>query len=509
MLVLIAVVYAAGCRANSVQLFSSPKAEGNIFRGQYAFLLSGFDASGNPVAMAGSITANGFGQIIGGSVDVNDDFIMSTNADALTGSYTLDKNSRGMITLTNSIGSVAEPLTLAFTLKADGSAGNLIEIDANNFLTAGTIQQQQSSAFSLGALVGTSGAFAFEFDSDAPSRNGMVGRFQLSANGSSSNALADVSSAGNGLIAADVQLVVSFDRSGPDTNGRSTLNMSINGSTSSYIYYVIDAGNLLALQMGPNNSNTLQSGVVRKQNLPFSSSTVNTGGSVFALTGSDAGIPRGISSIGLFQVKGAAAAGLQWDTNDSGRLFSEKSSASGSVDFDLSTGRGTIDLPGGFANGLFDQAVFYLTSSGNGFLLDSSTAAHNRGLVGSMKSQANQEPFSGETVSGNMIVGSIGPSISITTFVQQVVDGAISKNISNNTFAVSFVGDFDSTSGPAIANIATTRTEAFAIDPDSGRGTNTFRTSTKVFYIIGPRQYVLIDQSALPNRSAIEFVDPQ
>lgn len=180
-------------------------------------------------------TADGFGRITGGSLDVNDDFVMSANMGSLTGSYTLDQSSRGLISLTNSLGSIAQPLVLAFTLKADGSAGTLIELDANNFLTAGTMRQQHSGAFSLAALAGTSGAFAFEFDSDVPSRNSTVGRLQLSAGGSSSNGLADISSAGSGPVASAAQLVALFDRSGPDGNGRSTINIPINGITTNYI----------------------------------------------------------------------------------------------------------------------------------------------------------------------------------------------------------------------------------------------------------------------------------
>lgn len=260
--------------------------------------------------------------------------------------------------------------------------------------------------------------------------------------------------------------------------------------------------------MGANSSNTLESGLVSRQSLAFSSSSVNATASVFSLTGSDAGIPRGISFVGRLLVNETSTAGLDWDTNDAGRVFSARSS-SGSVGLEPTTGRGMISLSGGFPNGLFDQAVFYLTGPGNGFLLDTSTPAHNRGLAGPMKFQASQNPFSAETISGSTIVGSIGPSVSTTAHVQESMDGTISKTVSGNDFAVSFVGDFNIAPGPAIANVATSRTETFAINADTGRGTVAFGTSTNVFYIIGPRQYVQIDQSPLPNSVAITFADPR
>ena len=460
------------------------------------------------MGVVGSLTADGLGHITGGSIDVNDSLIMSSTGSPLTGSYTLDKNNRGIIATTNSIGSVTQPLAFAFSLKADGSAGDLIEFDANNFVVAGTMKLQDRGAFSLAALASASGSFAFEFDSDVPSRYSTVGRFTLFANGTSSNALADASNAGNGPVFTAKQLFASFTASGPDGNGRSTMKMTVNGITTNYVYYVMNAANFFVLQMAPSISNTLQTGVASKQNLPFSSSTVDTTGSVFALTGSDAGVPRGISAVGFVQVKGSSTAALTWDTNDAGRIFSDRSSTNGTISFDVNTGRGNLSLAGGSANGLFDQAVFYLTDSGKGFMLDGSAGASNRALAGSMEAQIGG-PFSGETVSGATIVRSLGPSISATMNEQEAAEGVVSKTLSGNNFAVTTTSDFTSQSGSPMSNLVSSFTEAFAIDPNTGRGTLTSAANTSVFYIIGPTQYVTIDQMPRPNSAAIKFADPQ
>ena len=47
------------------------------FNGQYAFLLTGFDATGNPMALVGSLTADGKGNITAGSADLTDNFVLS------------------------------------------------------------------------------------------------------------------------------------------------------------------------------------------------------------------------------------------------------------------------------------------------------------------------------------------------------------------------------------------------------------------------------------------------
>ena len=89
----------------------------NALDGQYAFMLSGYDSTGAPMGVAGSITADGHGNITGGSIDLNDNVVISANSSALAGSYTLDGNSRGVVSLTNTIGSVTHPLAFAFTLR--------------------------------------------------------------------------------------------------------------------------------------------------------------------------------------------------------------------------------------------------------------------------------------------------------------------------------------------------------------------------------------------------------
>src|ERR1700730_15103513 len=54
--------------------------------GQYAFSLAGFDPTGNPMSIAGSIKADGLGNITAGEVDLNDNGAISSNS-SLSGTY--------------------------------------------------------------------------------------------------------------------------------------------------------------------------------------------------------------------------------------------------------------------------------------------------------------------------------------------------------------------------------------------------------------------------------------
>ncbi len=279
-----------GCGSNSATTVgnnssaNSPSA--NALKGQYAFLLSGFDTTGNPMALAGSMTADGLDHINGGSIEVNDNLAISSNGSPLTGTYTLDANLRGIISFTNSIGSVAQPLAFAFTLRADGSGGDIIGVGANNFIIAGTMKRQDPTSFSLTALAGAANSFAFELGSDVPSRNTALGRFTLNAGGATSNGLIDMSVAGTGPTLINAQLLVTLATSGPDANGRSTLTLSEGGLTTNYVYYVVDPAEFILLQTDSNILSTLQTGTAVAQSLPFSATTINISASIFALSGS-------------------------------------------------------------------------------------------------------------------------------------------------------------------------------------------------------------------------------
>lgn len=501
-----------GCSSNSSNGSpqNTPQVTSNVFNGQYAFVLSGFDPAGNPMGIIGSIVADGLGHITGGSIEVNDDFAVSLNNGALTGTYTLDSNVRGVITLTSPVGSVAQPLAFAFTLRADGTSGDLIGFDNNNFIAAGTIQQQDKTAFSLAALSASSGSFAFEFDSAAAARTSTVGRFTLGANGISSGGLFDVSVAGTGPTTVGGSLSVTFAASGPDGNGRGSLSASENGAIANYVYFIINAGRFAVMQTDTNFPNTLNVGVAEKQILPLSTTTVNTPGCVFALTGFDSGLNNAISTVGQLQATASSMATLLWDSDDGGTIFNQKNVVGEPLTFDAMSGRGTITVGGGSGNGLFDRAVFYLTDSGKGFLLDASAAQANRALSGRVQSQIGVGNFSATNVAGKMIVRLIGRIRSSSINEQDALDGLVSKTLSNNTFQVATVGDIRRQFGPSSLNATNSDTETFTIDANTGRGTIIFAGNTNVFYLIGQSQYVLIDETPPPpNTLPIAFFDPQ
>lgn len=202
---------------------------------------------------------------------------------------------------------------------------------------------------------------------------------------------------------------------------------------------------------------------------------------------------------------------MLWDTDDVQSTFNNKSVTGVSVAFDGSTGRGTIGIIGGYANGLFDQATFYLTKSGTGFVLDSTAGSNNRALAGCLKPQIGGGSFGGADLSGKMIFRWTGRSLLISN-QQNASEGLASHSVNSTASTISFtnMGDFAKQSQTPIENSVSSGTEAFTIDTNTGRGSITLGSEISVFYIIGVDEYVFIDESLpLSYSRRIVFVEPQ
>jgi hypothetical protein len=107
--------------------------------GNYAFELSGFNASGS-VAVAGSFTANGLGAISNGVEDFNSTSGSPKNQ-TFTGTYTLTADNRGTLTFTSLTGSP----TYTFAIDSTGSHGRMIEFDSSGIRGSGQIEKRTVS----------------------------------------------------------------------------------------------------------------------------------------------------------------------------------------------------------------------------------------------------------------------------------------------------------------------------------------------------------------------------
>ncbi|MGB7584225.1 MAG: Ig domain-containing protein [Terriglobales bacterium] len=245
--------------------------ESRLGTGPYAFLLKGFDING-PIALTGSFTTDGNGNILSGNEDAN----RSTGAQsaAITGgTYSLGADNRGCLNLTTASG------TSAFRYSVGGvngsgafTTGQITEFDDSNGTGtrgSGILRLQNTSAFSAGL----SGMYAFLFTgADASGgRLGIVGSLSASG-GAFTNLTLDYDDAG--AIGSDLT-GGSGAYSSADSNGRGTASFSIAPYTLHWVFYVVNSTEVIFASTDPNPPSPIASGEAFATGGPFSATNLS------------------------------------------------------------------------------------------------------------------------------------------------------------------------------------------------------------------------------------------
>lgn len=489
------------------------------FNGQYAFSLAGFDATGNPMSIAGSVTADGLGHVTAGEVDVNDNGVISSN-NTLTGSYAFDSNippvgsylfttnsedTLGTISLTYTVGTASHPLAFGFSLQASGGFGEIMSLDTNNFVASGKIQQQSGTVLTLS---GFAGDYVVALNGrSANNPTSVLGHVTLSAGGGSSNVVFDRSIAGVGTAGptTGASAGVVLGSAGPDGSGRGTFTLTLTDglgtASQEFAYYAITSKKMIAVETDGNGT---LAGELSAQITPFTAATVVTKGSVFGLAGVDtAAAGSEIAAVGQLQMTGVgtSTAAVRWDSNDAGVIVGPALFAGQAVPaFDPSTGRGTVSIAAGAVNGLADSLVFYLTGPGAGYILDTTAGVNNRAMAGALTPQAGGPYSLLADLQGLGIVRTVGATANNP--ISMV--GLFGLTVSSGTYALAFDQRYPKN---ALMQTQTDQSDASIavqpVDEAIGRGTLTLpsgaKTATEAFYLIGPNQFVFIDVSPVSS----------
>ena len=387
-----------GAVSAATDMFTVTASGMSSLNGRFAFALSGFDASSEGVSIAGSITADGSGNITGGAMDFNHGHAPATLSASLAGTYTLDSNMRGVISLATAVPGEAGPIALDFTLAADRNSGVVTGSGANGLNVSGILRRQESAAFSLANISST---FVFKLESNSRNRRATVGKLTIGEN-SDVTGLEDSSEAGTGpLLAAAV--MAGRITAPPDANGRSTLMLANSAGASHFALYVVSGESLLLIEtVSANASSDRQIGEADRQ-LPLLSPATANASSILSAAGFDAQ-PSASGPIGItgnLSIENFTHATLDWTSTSAGASLSEISQRSELVTFDPSNGRATIKIANGFANNFADSIVFYLAAAGDGFVLDTTEGKFNRAIAGSLQPIASSSRLS--AVSGTPI----------------------------------------------------------------------------------------------------------
>jgi hypothetical protein len=507
-------------KSDSFTLNYAPVLTPSLLKGNYSFLLRGFSSAGVPIALAGSIIADGQGNITGGDLDLNQGGIDTKASAPLAGTYLLDTSfhstAHGTVNLTNFTVPGGSAMSLTFFLSSSGQTGGIIEHDANNFICAGRIFLQDTAALNAGI---PSGPFVFGLDSDAPIgvRTVENGQFVLSA-GSVSSGLADLSKAGNASPIYAATAISSGTATAPDSAGRGTLSLTIAGNSTGYAFYIANSHQVLLIETDSGSAfGTVQAGVAQQQ-LSLTAGAVNAV-SVLQLTG--LGTPSGAQAVGTsviigqMTISGGSSFSAVLDSNNLGTVLATQALSGQISSFNPATGRGVISVAGGFDSAFLDSAVFYLSSPGNGFLIDADKTAGgvaNRAFSGTLTAQQSP-PITNAAFSNDVVIWSGGSS---ANYIPSIDAAAI---VDNTVQSLTGLGDLSAL--PAQSGNETSRSFStgyqitdtqigygYALLPARFFGNFTLNEPAPCsFYVIGPDQAVFIGTlSGTP--SGVTFFQP-
>ena len=357
--------------------------------GQYAFQFKGFDSNG-VYQIAGSFTADGEGNLTSGLEDVNSTTGVTANT-PFTGTYQVGGDGRGLMTITDSLGTTS----FKFALNLLGNKGRFIEFDDSGIRGSGVIERQDSTAFTTNSLTGSYALNLTGADSQGK-RIGAIGQLFCNSGFITIGSL-DVNDGGvvsptYGPFSGDYRV---------QSTGRGTLDLNVpgfEGGSFKFAIYVVSSNEFFAISLNTlSSSNPLFSGPAELQTgVPFTTASFN-GASVFNLSGSNGTITQ--DSVGQVVFTGTSGIVVTLDQN-SGGTITRDAVLTGAYDIQIN-GRGTLNLDNN--NGSSTVWLMYAISPNRAFLLDASTSFV---MDGDLDPQLTGQPFANSDIIGTYLLGS-------------------------------------------------------------------------------------------------------
>ena len=421
--------------------------------GPYAFFFTGFDANGVYQA-AGSVIADGKGNLTSGKEDVNDTTGPSS-AIPVKGTYQVGADSRGVMTITSSLGT----RTYRFALNLLGTKGRFISFDQSGIRGSGVIERQDPTAFDPSVFVG---GYVFNLTGMDVygARIGALGLIFPDGNSFISGSSLDVNDGG-----AVPPTFATFDGSYTvDPTGRGTMTLSIpgfDGGTFDFAFYVVSANEFLMVSADPlSYNNPIFSGPAEAQTgAPFASSSF-VGPSVFSLSGTNGVNPE--DTVGRFLFDGSSNVTVNDDQNSGGQI-TVAGLWTGAYGVGLN-GRGTLNLYNP-SNGNITIWYIYAIAPNQAFVMDASTSAVG---IGEMDPQIAVLPFSNSNILGTYLFGSGEPIVQTTPLYSGIADFDGGNSISGQG---SLTGAEDiSQSSTLLSNQVLAGTYSISLASNNGRG---------------------------------------
>jgi hypothetical protein len=401
----VAVLWSAACNGGGPTIQPPPptgKYSLSSLQGTYAFTTSGEVCAGCdfvtvpavPLARVGSFIADGMGHITGGMEDVNAGGTPGSPSSITGGSYTVNADGRGTLTLTFQSGN-----SINFGIVLTSAADGLMIDETSNSMRAstgsGNFILQQSTAFALSELTGN---YVFDFtgfDGVQPNPNpeSFVGDFTADGTaGTIPAGLFDDNDGGQltsggmnpGTISQDPLQTAAFTNFG---RGIATV------AGQNFVFYIVNSGRIRFLS---TNNGMLSGDAVLQATPPAAFS----GGFAFLVGGSSPN--GGLTRVARFTAAGSALSKMLMDVNDAANEVQFNNLSNGTIStYDATTGRGQLSFQD--SNGQVYTFVFYLSSPSGGVIQDispSGTANQARVVADGSINLQSGSPFTGSNISG-------------------------------------------------------------------------------------------------------------
>jgi len=455
----------AGCGGSSSGVAPTPTGSftnANL-SGTYAFAVTGQNQNGFFTA-AGTFQADGNGNITSGTEDVNNAGGVFSNV-AFTGAYGVSADGRGLATLNAFVGTI----DLDFVLLNSGQHGLVIRFDTNSS-ASGTLDRQDSSAFSAAAL---QGQFAFNLSGIDSAGNPVssVGSFSADGVSALNSGMEDTNDAGT--YSANAAFTGSYTVA---ANGRGTVTFPTPmGSQQNFVFYVVNANHVKMIEL---DTAQVLAGDAYRQSGTFSNATLS-GPYAFAVAGASNSGPFGFGGLFTANGSGGITGGVE-DFNNAGRLSQNVSVTSGTYNL-ASNGRGTLTLISSAGTSDF---VFYPTSAGGIQVMSIDPTPVAGGTAFAQQSggysAASLQTVYGFNASGvDSVTGEVDNVAAITANGSGKLTGTADFNYSG---ALSRQLSYDGSYSVA----------------SNGRGTATLTsnegTQTFTFYVVSPTQVLLLEE---------------
>lgn len=439
--------------------------------GHYAFLNQGWtNGSTGEVffGSAGSLVADGAGNITGGEADANDPQDGPGSATLQSGTYCIGSNNLGTMNLTFGP-PFGGPSTVAFALDASGN-GSIIEWDTSVIQTSGVFFKQDTTAFATNKFSGPYAMGLVGVDGGSQNRFAIAGAFTANGTANLTNGLADGNTGGS------VSSSVTFNSTNFNVSntGRGTVTMNFTGKGSlSFAFYVVNASQLLMLETDASG-NPILTGQVLKQSGTFTDASLK-GVSVIEMQALDGSCNPACPDVVLGFVTTDGAGNYQFtsDENDGGTYTPPGTPKTGTYTV---SSDGRVTTTGGN-----HSPIFYLIAKNTAFALGTDGGVSD----GMMEAQSGSN-FNNNSLSGNYYGGSWQPTSFNTS------EEADQVNLSNPNLNVA--GYNNSTQGNGTGNpTQDTFSGTYQVSANGRAIVSQGGTQNGVVYIVSPTHFLFME----------------